>query len=73
MTIILLGILGFTTLMYITWVFYLAAMMLIEKGKKLKKEGKDYTTKQKMWVYPVIFFGLICDFVLYASISGITL
>ena len=62
--IILSSILGFTTLMYMTWVFYLAAMMLIEKRKKLKKEGKDYTSKQKVWIYPVITFGLLSDFVL---------
>lgn len=47
--------------LWVTWIFYLAVMHLKEERDRLKAEGKEFTTSQKIFGYPIIFIGLIVD------------
>lgn len=57
----------------ITWLFYLAAMHLKEERDRLKLVGRDFTIEQKIWGIPLIFFGLLIDVFLNATVGWIFL
>lgn len=57
--------------MGVTWIFYLALMHLKEERDRLKKEGKDFTKWQKLWVYPILVIGVIIDVFLNFTVGTI--
>ena len=55
----------------VTWVFYLAVMHLKEERDRLKKLGKDFSTAQKVFGYPILIIGLLIDVFLNATVGTI--
>jgi len=55
-----------------TWLFYLAVMHLKEERDRLKKLGKDFTTSQKIFGYPILGIGLIIDVFLNFTVGSIS-
>jgi hypothetical protein len=70
--IFLLNVLVFCAItMEVTWIFYLAVMHLKEEKERLATLGKDFSIGQKIFGYPILFFGLIIDAFLNATAGSI--
>lgn len=58
---ILIFIAALYATMLVTWTFYLALMSVKKEYERLKKENKDFTIYQKVFLIPMAFLGYISD------------